>query len=76
MTYAILFTQVIKQTIMTSVYGVTKYGARSQIDNQLRNHIDDFPTELIFAGRSYLAEKTFESLHGMFTTNKAIQVIV
>lgn len=59
---------------MTSVYGVTKYGARSQIDSQLRHHVDDFPAELIFDGRAYLAEKTFESLHVMFTTNKAIQV--
>jgi len=59
---------------MTSVYGVTKYGARNQIDSQLRHHVDDFPAELIFDGRAYLAEKTFESLHVMFTTNKAIQV--
>jgi len=59
---------------MTSVYGVTKYGARAQIDNQLRHNIDNFPPELVFDARAYLAEKTFECLYIMFTTNKAIQV--
>ena len=59
---------------MTSVYGVTKYGARAQIDNQLRHNIDNFPLELVFDARAYLAEKTFECLYIMFTTNKAIQV--
>jgi len=59
---------------MTSVYGVTRYGARAQIGNQLRHNIDNFPLELVFDARAYLAEKTFECLHIMFTTNKAIQV--
>jgi len=59
---------------MTSVYGVTRYGARAQIDNQLRHNIDNFPLELVFDARAYLAEKTFECLYIMFTTNKAIQV--
>jgi len=59
---------------MTSVYGVTKYGARAQIDNQLRHNIDNFPPELVYDARAYLAEKTFECLYIMFTTNKAIQV--
>jgi len=59
---------------MTSVYGVTRYGARAQIDNQLRHNVDNFPPELVFDARAYLAEKTFECLYVMFTTNKAIQV--
>jgi len=59
---------------MTSVYGVTMYGARAQIENQLRHNIDNFPPELVFDARAYLAEKTFECLYIMFTTNKAIQV--
>lgn len=73
--YVTAFVQVIKQTIMTSVYGVTRYGARAQIENQLRHNIDNFPPELVFDARSYLAEKTFECLYIMFTTNKAIQVL-
>jgi len=59
---------------MTSVYGVTKYGARAQIDNQLRHNVENFPPHLVFDARAYLAEKTFECLYIMFTTNKAIQV--
>ena len=59
---------------MTSVYGVTRYGARAQIDNQLRHNIDNFPLELVYDARAYLAKKTFECLYIMFTTNKAIQV--
>jgi len=59
---------------MTSVYGVTKYGARAQIDNQLRHNVENFPPELVYDARAYLAEKTFECLYIMFTTNKAIQV--
>jgi len=66
--------QVIKQTIMTSVYGVTRFGARAQIDNQLRHNTENFPPELVFDARAYLADKTFECLYIMFTTNKAIQV--
>lgn len=41
---------------MTTVYGVTRYGARLQIAKQLKD-IDDFPKELVWYASSYLAGK-------------------
>ncbi|XP_066139814.1 DNA-directed RNA polymerase, mitochondrial [Euwallacea fornicatus] len=64
--------KVIKQTIMTTVYGVTKFGARLQIAKQLKD-IDDFPKESIWAASSYLTARTFESLRSMFTSTREIQ---
>lgn len=34
--------KLVKQTVMTVVYGVTRYGGRQQIEKRL-NEIDDFP---------------------------------
>jgi len=65
--------KVIKQTIMTTNYGVTLYGARQQIGRQLRD-IDQFPKERISEASSYLAEKTFFSLRELFRETRKIQV--
>ena len=65
--------KVIKQTIMTTNYGVTQYGARQQIGRQLRD-IDQFPKEHVAAASSYLAEKTFLSLRELFRETRKIQV--
>ncbi|XP_004931824.1 DNA-directed RNA polymerase, mitochondrial [Bombyx mori] len=64
--------KVIKQTVMTTVYGVTKFGARLQIAKQLKD-IDDFPKEHVWACSQYLTAKTFDSLREMFTSTKQIQ---
>ncbi|XP_066992363.2 DNA-directed RNA polymerase, mitochondrial [Anabrus simplex] len=64
--------KVIKQTVMTTVYGVTKFGARLQIARQLKD-IDNFPKEHVWKGSTYLVTKTFESLREMFTSTKEIQ---
>ncbi|XP_018577460.1 DNA-directed RNA polymerase, mitochondrial [Anoplophora glabripennis] len=64
--------KVIKQTIMTTVYGVTRFGARLQIAKQLKD-IDDFPKESVWAASSYLTGRTFESLRSMFTSTREIQ---
>ena len=64
--------KVIKQTVMTTVYGVTYYGAKLQIAKQLKD-IDEFEPELVDDGAKYLATKTFESLNEMFTSSQAIQ---
>lgn len=64
--------KVIKQTVMTTVYGVTQFGARHQIAKQLKA-IDAFPKESIWAASGYLTTKTFESLREMFTSTKEIQ---
>lgn len=64
--------KVIKQTVMTTVYGVTRYGARLQIAKQLKD-LDEFPKDMVWPASSYLTNKTFESLREMFTSTKEIQ---
>jgi DNA-directed RNA polymerase len=64
--------KVIKQTVMTTVYGVTRYGARLQIAKQLKD-IDDFPKDFVWPASTYLTNKTFDSLREMFTSTKEIQ---
>lgn len=64
--------KLIKQTVMTTVYGVTKYGARLQIEKQLKCS-SQFPRSLVSAASQYLALKTFESLGGMFASATNIQ---
>ncbi|KAM3965715.1 LOW QUALITY PROTEIN: mitochondrial RNA polymerase [Aphomia sociella] len=64
--------KVIKQTVMTTVYGVTRFGARLQIAKQLKD-IEDFPKEHVWSCSQYLTTKTFESLREMFTSTKLIQ---
>ncbi|VVC37456.1 DNA-directed RNA polymerase, N-terminal,Pentatricopeptide repeat,DNA-directed RNA [Cinara cedri] len=64
--------KVIKQTVMTTVYGVTRFGARLQIAKQLKD-IDSFPKDKVWPASTYLVSKTFESLREMFTSTKEIQ---
>ncbi|XP_046406885.1 DNA-directed RNA polymerase, mitochondrial-like isoform X2 [Ischnura elegans] len=64
--------KVIKQTVMTTVYGVTRFGARLQIARQLRD-IDEFPKEYVWRASQYLVGKTFGCLREMFTSTKEIQ---
>ncbi|XP_046397226.1 DNA-directed RNA polymerase, mitochondrial-like [Ischnura elegans] len=64
--------KVIKQTVMTTVYGVTRFGARLQIARQLRD-IDEFPKEHVWNASTYLASKTFGCLREMFTSTREIQ---
>jgi len=64
--------KVVKQTVMTTVYGVTKYGASLQIAKQLKD-IDDFPLSQVDPASKYLAHKTFESLNELFTASQEIQ---
>ncbi|XP_050347708.1 DNA-directed RNA polymerase, mitochondrial [Nymphalis io] len=64
--------KVIKQTVMTTVYGVTKFGARLQIAKQLKD-IEEFPKEHVWSCSQYLTARTFDSLREMFTSTKLIQ---
>jgi hypothetical protein len=64
--------KVIKQTVMTTVYGVTRYGGRLQIAKQLKDQ-PEFPHNLVDPAATYLAGKTFESLNEMFESSQAIQ---
>ncbi|CAK9801498.1 DNA-directed RNA polymerase, mitochondrial [Anthophora quadrimaculata] len=64
--------KVIKQTVMTTVYGVTKYGAKLQIAKQLKD-TENFPKEYVWPASIYLAESTFRSLRTMFKSAREIQ---
>ncbi|XP_048250486.1 DNA-directed RNA polymerase, mitochondrial-like [Haliotis rufescens] len=64
--------KVIKQTVMTTVYGVTKYGAKYQIQRKLKD-IPEFPQEEVWKASSYLTEKTFQCLREKFTATREIQ---
>jgi DNA-directed RNA polymerase len=64
--------KVIKQTVMTTVYNVTFYGARLQIQKQLHD-IKDFPSDQIRKASTYIAERTFMSITKLFSAAKEIQ---
>ncbi|KNC53395.1 uncharacterized protein AMSG_12214 [Thecamonas trahens ATCC 50062] len=54
--------KVVKQTVMTSTYGVTFVGARAQIEKQL----GVLPEETRFAASSYLARTVLNSIGSVF----------
>ena len=64
--------KVVKQTVMTTVYGVTKYGAKLQIARQLHNS-DELVSSVVEPSAKYLAAKTFESLNETFEASQDIQ---
>ncbi|KAK3583385.1 hypothetical protein CHS0354_040349 [Potamilus streckersoni] len=64
--------KIIKQTIMTTVYGVTKHGALLQILRQLKD-LGNFPREYLFQASGYLTKKSFYCLSQMFTGAREIQ---
>jgi DNA-directed RNA polymerase len=59
--------KVVKQTVMTSVYGVTYIGARIQIHNALQDkEIDWRDDDQLYHASAYVTNHTFESLNQMF----------
>ncbi|XP_041525870.1 DNA-directed RNA polymerase, mitochondrial isoform X2 [Microtus oregoni] len=64
--------KVVKQTVMTVVYGVTRYGGRLQIEKRLRE-LSDFPQEFVWEASHYLVRLVFKSLQEMFSSTRAIQ---
>ncbi|KAI7901013.1 uncharacterized protein BX663DRAFT_516005 [Cokeromyces recurvatus] len=64
--------KVVKQTVMTNVYGVTFIGARNQIENRLREN-PKIPKEKTYILSAYLAKAVFSSLGEMFTGARKIQ---
>ncbi|EDO47752.1 predicted protein [Nematostella vectensis] len=63
--------RVVKQTVMTIVYGVTFVGGRLQIERQLKDL--DLDERVLFEASAYLVHKVFASIGQMFTRAKAIQ---
>ncbi|KAK1157113.1 DNA-directed RNA polymerase, mitochondrial isoform X1 [Acipenser oxyrinchus oxyrinchus] len=64
--------KVVKQTVMTVVYGVTRYGGRLQIEKRLKE-IEEFPKEHVWDASHYLVQQVFTSLKEMFTGTREIQ---
>ncbi|KAG9461794.1 hypothetical protein GDO78_015730 [Eleutherodactylus coqui] len=65
--------KVVKQTVMTVVYGVTRYGGRLQIEKRLRE-MDSFPQKYVWEASHYLVQQVFNSLKEMFSGTRSIQV--
>lgn len=63
----------VKQTVMTSVYGVTFVGARAQIERQLKDQkvFADFDQQ--YKASIYLAKYTLECLANLFSGANAIK---
>ncbi|XP_061322660.1 DNA-directed RNA polymerase, mitochondrial [Pezoporus flaviventris] len=64
--------KVVKQTVMTVVYGVTRYGGRLQMEKRLKE-IDDFPEEYLWEASHYLVRQVFNSIKEMFSATRDIQ---
>jgi DNA-directed RNA polymerase len=74
--------KMVKQTVMTSVYGVTYRGARAQVENRIREKVDsgvldgkswgDTAFQTRFAAAGYLANLTLTSIGDLFEDAKAI----
>ncbi|KAF8554653.1 DNA/RNA polymerase [Imleria badia] len=64
--------KVVKQTVMTTVYGVTYIGARDQIERQLKDR-GDIPEEHCWAASAYLAKNVLHCIGDLFSGAKAIQ---
>lgn len=64
--------KVIKQTVMTSVYGVTLIGARDQIKKQLKEK-KIFDPQTLFYVSMYLAKKTIDSIGALFSKANKIK---
>ena len=68
--------KVVKQTVMTNVYGVTFIGAKRQVRKQLHELFPDFPnTGAVSLQRAapYIAKKIFQALSKMFNGAHDIQ---
>ncbi|XP_028906985.1 DNA-directed RNA polymerase, mitochondrial [Ornithorhynchus anatinus] len=64
--------KLVKQTVMTVVYGVTRYGGRLQIEKRLKEI--EFPKAYIWEASHYLVHQVFNSLKEMFTGTREIQL--
>ncbi|KAG6843409.1 hypothetical protein H0H87_004871 [Tephrocybe sp. NHM501043] len=64
--------KIVKQTVMTTVYGVTFVGAREQIEKQLKDK-KIVEEEECWAAASYLATKVIQCIGDLFSGATAIQ---
>lgn len=71
LTLPIISRKIVKQTVMTSVYGVTYVGARAQITKRLKEI--EFDEDAISNCSKYLTEKVFKAIRELFDGAHAIQ---
>ncbi|CDS00511.1 hypothetical protein [Sporisorium scitamineum] len=64
--------KVVKQTVMTTVYGVTFIGAKNQVMRQLADR-GDVPAEDLFAAASHLAKVIMSCIGNLFSGAQKIQ---
>ncbi|KAJ5654225.1 hypothetical protein N7490_001228 [Penicillium lividum] len=65
--------KIVKQTVMTNVYGVTFMGAMRQVRKQLNDHYPDLTGDEKKQGSLYIARKIFQALSTMFNGASDIQ---
>ncbi|KAJ4001173.1 DNA/RNA polymerase [Lentinula boryana] len=65
--------KIVKQTVMTTVYGVTFIGAREQIERQLKL-TKQFEEEEVWGASAYLAKVVLSCIGDLFTGAKDIQL--
>lgn len=65
--------KVVKQTVMTNVYGVTFVGAAKQVQKQLNDFYPELDRDTRKQGSAYIARKIFEALGTMFNGAHEIQ---
>ncbi|KAJ5242666.1 uncharacterized protein N7469_000993 [Penicillium citrinum] len=65
--------KIVKQTVMTNVYGVTFMGAMRQVRKQLVDHYPEMSTDTKKSASLYIARKIFEALGTMFNGAHDIQ---
>lgn len=65
--------KVVKQTVMTTVYGVTFIGAKEQVSRQLAD-VADISAEDLWHCASYLAARIIECIGDLFKGAQALQV--
>ncbi|GJN93218.1 hypothetical protein Rhopal_006265-T1 [Rhodotorula paludigena] len=64
--------KVVKQTVMTTVYGVTFIGAKNQIQRQLKDR-GDIPAENLYTCSLYLGRQVLDSIGDIFKGATGIQ---
>ncbi|KAF2395621.1 DNA/RNA polymerase [Trichodelitschia bisporula] len=69
----LIMRKVVKQTVMTNVYGVTFVGARDQVERQLDALTPEGRGNPNFYRAAYVTGKVFEALQHMFSGAHAIQ---
>ena len=64
--------KVVKQTVMTQVYGVTFFGGRQQIESKLKD-VSSFEGPELYRSASYITKQVFDGVQDLFTATAKIK---